>query len=179
VKAVRDIRNVALIGFMGTGKSTVGRLTAEWLGFDFVDTDMLVEAKARKSIAALFAEEGEAVFRGYEREVVTELAQRRATVIATGGGLGANPDNLASLRQHALIVCLWAPAEVILERVRHLERRPLLQVPDPLGRIRDLLAQRTPVYQQADVPLTTASRQSGEVVRQVVHHFRLAAGLAS
>jgi len=172
----RVIHNLALIGFMGTGKSSVGRGAAEWLRFAFVDTDSLVEARAGKNIAALFAQDGEAAFREHERQVVADLAQRRRTVIATGGGLGADPDNLASLRTHALVVCLWAPPELIYERVRHLTHRPLLQVADPLARIRELLAQRTPVYQQADVLLNTAARQSGEVVRQVVHHFHLAQG---
>ena len=171
---MRDIRNLALIGFMGTGKSTVGRIAAQWLKFAFVDTDAWVEARAGQTIPAIFAQEGEAAFRAYERQVVAQLAAERDTVIATGGGLGADPDNLASLRTHALVVCLWAPPEVIYERVRHLTHRPLLQVADPAARIRELLAQRTPVYKQADVLLNTATRRSGEVVRQVVHHFRLA-----
>ena len=88
-----------------------------------------MEARAGKSIADIFAQDGEAAFRELERQVVEDLAQRDRTVIATGGGLGANLDHLASLKRHALVVCLWTTAEVIWERVRHQTHRPLLQVP--------------------------------------------------
>src|SRR5690349_21324770 len=96
----RTVRNLALIGFMGTGKSCIGRLLAAQLRFDFVDTDHLIETRAGRSIAAIFEQAGEAVFRGIERQVVAELAACSRTVISTGGGLGANPENLASLKEH-------------------------------------------------------------------------------
>ncbi|MGC8991196.1 MAG: shikimate kinase [Verrucomicrobiia bacterium] len=170
--AGRTIHNIALIGFMASGKSTVGRTVAERLGFSFVDTDELVEQRAGKSVATIFAEDGEEKFREYERQVAAELVHRRNTVIATGGGFGADPSNLASLKTHALVVCLWAPPEVLQERARRLENRPLLQVPDPLGRIRELLAKRTPVYQQADVLINTAGRHNYEVAQIVLRHFQ-------
>ncbi len=171
MNADRTIHNLALIGFMGTGKSTAGRMAARRLRFDFVDTDVLVELRAGKSVAEVFVREGEAAFREYERQVVSDLATRRGTVIATGGGLGANPEHLASLKAHALVVCLWAPAEVINARMRNLKRRPLLQVPNTLERIRELLGQRTSVYQQADVLINTASRHSHEIAQLVIRHF--------
>mgnify|MGYP000885601883 FL=1 len=115
----RAIRNLALIGFMGTGKSTVGHAAAYQLGFDFVDTDRLIETRAGKSIVDIFAQEGEEAFRELERQVVEDLDRCDRTVIATGGGLGANLDHLASLKRHALVVCLWTTADVIWERVRH------------------------------------------------------------
>lgn len=168
----RDIRNLVLIGFMGTGKSTVGRLVARALHFDFVDTDQLIERRAGQAIPQIFAERGEAAFRDCEQQVVAELAGRSRTVIATGGGLGANPDHLTSLKRHALVVCLCAPAEVIWERVRHAPHRPLLQVPEPLERIRELLGQRTPVYRQADVLLFSGRRPSRQVADLVMRHFK-------
>ena len=140
MSGTRDIRNIALIGFMGTGKSSVGRLIADQLHFSLVDTDEIIESRAGKTIAAIFAGEGEPAFRQYERDVVAELALRKRTVISTGGGVGANEANLASLKEHALVVCLWASPEKIWERVRHQTHRPLLQEADPLAKIRQLLA---------------------------------------
>lgn len=168
----RNIHNIALIGFMASGKSTVGRIVADHLHFSFVDTDALVERRAGKSVASIFSEDGEEAFREHERHVVEELTERRRTVIATGGGLGADPAHLASLKTHALVVCLWATPEVLYERARHLDHRPLLQVPDPLARIRDLLAMRTPFYQRADVLINTAGREPHEVALIALRHFR-------
>lgn len=168
----RQIRNLALVGFMGSGKSTVGRMVAGRLRFDFVDTDELIEARAHKSIGEIFAQDGEPVFREYERTIVAGLAALTRTVMATGGGLVAHPDNLASLKQHALVICLWATAETIWERVRHQPHRPLLQVPDPTARIRQLLEEREPLYAQADVMIRTDDRLLREVVQHVLQEFR-------
>ena len=95
-------------------------------------------------------------------------------IISTGGGLAANDANIASLKQHALIVCLWATPEAIWERVRHQTHRPLLQGPDPLGKIRTLLEQRTPFYRQADVLVHTGTRSVREVAQHVLHQFQIA-----
>jgi shikimate kinase len=175
VTSARHIRNLALIGFMGTGKSSVGRLAAEQLRFEFVDTDQLIESLTGKTISDIFAQHGEDAFREYERQVVAQLATRERTVISAGGGLAANQANLDSLKSHALVVCLWAAPEKIWERVRHQTHRPLLHDPDPLGKIRALLAGREPYYRQADVLMNTGLRPLREVVQQVVHQFHLAA----
>ena len=106
----RKFENIALIGFMGTGKSTVGQMAAGMLGFRFADTDEMIERTAGKKISDIFATDGEARFREYEREVVAKIAGMQKTVISTGGGLVMNPANLASLKEHALIVCLWCSA---------------------------------------------------------------------
>jgi len=171
---LRRIHNLALIGFMGTGKSSVGHLAAAALQFKFVDTDELIEALAGRSICDIFAQQGEAAFREYERRVVADLEQRTQLVIATGGGLAANEANLASLKTHALVVCLWANPETIWERVRHQTHRPLLHDPDPEAQIRRLLAQREPFYRQADVLVNTEMRSIREVAQQVLHQFHLA-----
>lgn len=165
--------NLVLIGFMGSGKSAVGRLVADRLRFDFVDTDALIEQRAGKPIARIFAEEGEAQFRGLEAGVVTEAAGWHKTVISAGGGLGANAAHLASLRAHALIICLWASPEVLWERMRRQTHRPLLRTGNPLARIRDLLEQRAPVYRQADVLINTEQRAVPDVAQQVVHHYEV------
>jgi shikimate kinase len=171
---MRIILNLALVGFMGTGKSSVGRLAAEQLRFAFIDTDELIENEVGRSIPEIFAQQGEAAFRKYERDVVSALSARRDTVIATGGGLVADPANLASLKSHALVVCLWASPETIWERVRAQSNRPLLKTPDPEARIRELLEERGPAYRQADVLIHTGLRSTKEAVQQVLHQFHLA-----
>jgi shikimate kinase len=170
----RAIYNLALVGFMGTGKSSVGRLAAEHLRFAFVDTDELIENEVGQSVADIFAQRGEAAFRQYEQMVLSSLCARRDTVIATGGGLVVNPANLASLKSHALVVCLWASPETIWERVRAQTHRPLLQAPDPQARIRALLEERAPAYRQADVLIHTGFRSPKEAAQQVLHQFHLA-----
>ncbi len=169
----REIRNLALIGFMGSGKTAVGRMAAAQLAFEFVDTDALIEAAAGMSIPEIFAREGEPGFREWERKIVRTLAERSRTVIATGGGLPTYGDHLEQLKQHSLVVCLWASPEVLYERVRHHDHRPLLRTSDPLARIRELLARREPYYRQADVLIQTEHRPIREVAAQVVHAFRI------
>ncbi len=170
--ATRNITNLALIGFMGTGKTTIGRVLAAQLGYDFLDTDHWIESAAGKSIPEIFSQSGEAHFRALEQQVVAELAKRQRTVIATGGGLPCHENNLERLRQHAYIVCLWASPETILERVRHNTHRPLLQHPNPLARIRELLAQREPFYRQADLLVSSDGRPSREIVQHILHEFQ-------
>jgi shikimate kinase len=170
----RQLVNLALIGFMGTGKTSAGRLVAEQLHFDFLDTDEIIQTCTGRTIADIFAMNGEAVFRELERDVVAELAGRSRTVIATGGGLPANADNLAALKRHALVVCLWASPEKIWERVRNQSHRPLLHAPDPQRKIHELLELRAPFYRQADVLVNTDQRSAREVAQQIVLQYRLA-----
>ena len=179
VKSPRKIQNLALVGFMGTGKSSVGHLAATELGFSFLDTDELIETRTGKTITDIFAHAGEAVFRRLESDLVAELATRSHTVISTGGGLVVNPANLASLKTHALVVCLWASPETVYQRTRHQDHRPLLQEPAPLAKIRALLASREVAYRQADVLVSTEARSPREVAQQVLHQFRTARAEAS
>ena len=169
----RHLVNIALIGFMGTGKTTVGRLVAEQLRFAYADTDELIQTQTGRSINDIFQNDGEPAFRALEQEVVAGLAHCTKTVIATGGGLPVNPKNLASLKQHALVVSLWSSPDQIWERVRHQSHRPLLHDKNPQAKIRELLAMREPFYKQADVLLNTELRSVREVAQQVIHQFRL------
>jgi len=170
----RQIANLALVGFMGTGKTSVGRLVAEQLRFEFLDTDELIQTRTGRTIAGIFEQDGEPNFRALERQIVGELAARNKTVIATGGGLPANQENLASLKIHALVVCLWSSPEKIWERVRNQSHRPLLHDPDPQRKIRELLELRAPFYRQADVLINTDLRSAREVAQQIVLQFKLA-----
>jgi shikimate kinase len=170
---MRAFRNIALVGFMGTGKSTVGHLLASMLHLRFVDTDAMIEERAGKRIADIFASDGEAAFRKMESDACAELAEKAGCVISTGGGMVVNPANLESLKQHALVVCLWASPETIFSRVGHQSHRPLLRTEDPLGKIRELLAEREPFYRKADVLLNCEHRSPREVAQHVAHQFRL------
>jgi shikimate kinase len=174
VQPPRRLVNLALIGFMGTGKTTVGRLVAEQLGFEFLDTDELIQSRAGRTIADIFAKDGEPAFRALEKQVVQELSPREKTVISTGGGLPTNPENLDALKSFALVICLWASPEKIWERVRHQSHRPLLHDADPQKKIRELLAVREPFYKQADVLINTDLRSVREATQQIVLQFKLA-----
>jgi shikimate kinase len=171
----RHLVNIALIGFMGTGKTSVGRLVADQLRFEYLDTDELIQTNTGRSITDIFTKDGEPAFRALEEKMVGELGSRAKTVISTGGGLPVNSNNLNSLKTHALVVCLWSSPDKIWERVRHQSHRPLLHDENPQAKIRELLAAREPFYKQADVLLNTELRSVREVAQQVVHQFRLEA----
>ena len=168
------MQNLALVGLMGTGKSSVGRIAADQLGFEFLDTDDWIEAQTGKTIEQIFAQNGEATFRQLEEEAARSLSTRQKIVISAGGGFVVNPSNLTSLKTHAFIVCLWASPEMIWERVRTQTHRPLLQTADPLGKIRQLLNDRSPSYHQADAMIHTGFRSPREVAQQVLHQFQAA-----
>ena len=170
----RQLNNLALIGFMGTGKTSVGKLVAEIMRFEFLDTDELIEEYTGRSITEIFSKDGEAAFRALEKKVVEELAGKTQTIISTGGGLPTNPDNIKKLKANALVVCLWASPKKIWERVRHQSHRPLLHDADPQKKITDLLAAREPFYRLADVLVNTDLRSPREVAQQIVLQFKLA-----
>ncbi|RMF77840.1 MAG: shikimate kinase [Nitrospirae bacterium] len=161
-------RNLVLVGFMGAGKTTVGRLLAARLGWPVVDTDELIEARAGKRIAEIFAAEGEAAFRDLESAVAAELAGLRRTVITTGGGIVERPENRAALRAAGEVVYLRARPETLYGRVRGSRHRPLLQVADPEARIRELLARRAPLYEEADRIVDTDGLSLEAVVERIL-----------
>ena len=137
--------NVVLTGFMGTGKTTVGRLLAELLGYEFVDTDEVIE-QGYGPIETIFRERGESAFRTIEREVAAELAGADRRVISTGGGMMLDPVIAESLGAGARVFCLVASPHTILARVLNGPDRPLLAGPDPRARIAELLAARAAGY---------------------------------
>ncbi len=148
--------NVVLVGMPGSGKSAVGERVAAWLGWPLLDTDEMVVRRAGRSIAEIFARDGEAEFRRIERAAVQEAARARRAVIATGGGVVLDPTNMAALRRHGLIVALTAEPDVLLARLgADGGGRPLL-APDPRTRVQTLLAERAPKYAAADLILDAA-----------------------
>jgi shikimate kinase len=171
----RRIKNLALVGFMGSGKSTVGHLLAGLLNFGFVDTDELIEQQVGKKITEIFAAEGEEKFREYEGGILDKLKDVEHTIISTGGGLITRPGNLEKLQQHSLVVCLWASPDTIYSRVAHQSHRPLLMGPDPKAKVIEMLKARAPFYKKADVLVSSDFRSPREVAIHVAHQFRLAA----
>ena len=137
--------NVVLTGFMGTGKTTVGRILAGRLGYGFVDTDEVIESRAGP-IPEIFERDGEAAFREMERSVARELAARTGLVIATGGRMMLDPECVACLEPTADIVCLTASPVTVIERIGDTGGRPLLDVPDASRRVRQLLDERAEGY---------------------------------
>ncbi len=160
--------NIILTGFMGTGKSTLGRLLAKRIGYQFVDTDAAIEKRAGKTISELFRDRGEAVFRRLEAELAKELSRRQGLVIATGGGLVMNPGNVAALQQTGTIICLTASPDEILARVsKQGDIRPLLQEVEPKNKVIQLLQERQPVYGQFP-QLNTGGRTPEQLVDDLI-----------
>ena len=160
--------SIVLTGFMGTGKSTVGRLLAERLGLDFVDTDELIVSRDGRTIAEIFREEGQAAFRAWERRVARELGQRDNLVIATGGRMMLDETNAAALERNGRVFCLTAAPETIIARLEGDVRRPLLNVPDPAAKIRELLEKRAAAYgrfPQIDTEGKTAAQVAEEIIQ--------------
>lgn len=162
--------NIALIGFMGAGKTAVGRLLAEKLGKGLMETDKLIEKKAGKSIPDIFNQDGETVFRQLELEVVGEVAGDKNQVIACGGGVVLNRENVDCLKESSVVVYLTAPPEVILQRVlADTSVRPLLRSKDKAETIRRLMRCRKPLYEQAaDITIDTSEMNIDEVAEHII-----------
>ena len=140
---------IALVGLPGSGKSTIGRQLARRLSVPFADSDHVIEQQLGCSIREYFEREGEDRFRDVEEAVIDELTTRHDGVVATGGGAVLRPANRAHLRERAKVIYLRSSPEEVFRRLRHDTNRPLLQVKDPLGRLRDLYAVRDPLYREA------------------------------
>ncbi len=133
----------------GSGKSTVGRQLARHLGWRFIDSDHVIEQQIGCPIRLYFEQQGEAAFRDVEQRVVGELACERGIVLATGGGTVLRDANRQALQQHCVVIYLRSTPEELFRRLRHDTQRPLLQVADPLKRLRDLFRERDPLYRDA------------------------------
>src|SRR2546422_3620764 len=165
------MRNVVLIGFMGTGKSEVGQLLARRLGWTFIDTDRRIETRQRATVAQIFARHGEEYFRRAEAGVVAEVASRRDAVVATGGGVVLRPENMMHLRRQGLIVSLTAPVDILVQRLGEAKTRPLLR-----GNVREsvvrLLDQRRPLYRDADLLVDVSDATPDRVVEAIMALLR-------
>ncbi len=162
--------NIALFGFMGVGKSAVGKVLAEMTGLNYVDLDEIIIERTGKTISKIFEEEGELVFREVERKVTREIAGLNGQIIACGGGTVLDDENLANLRRSSRMVLLDAEPNIILERVeKEGKKRPLLMADDKLQRIQDLLQTRKPGYMRAaDIVVSTSKKTPKQVAKEIL-----------
>jgi shikimate kinase len=168
--------NLYLVGFMGTGKSTVGRAVAHKLGFHMVDSDHEIEREQGKTIPEIFAQDGEAAFRAMERVFIESGHPAERTVVSCGGGLVVQPGMLALLKSKGVVVCLHASVETILARTSRQQNRPLLIAEDPAERIRTLFAQREPIYRHSGTVILTDARPLTDIAGHVMRAWRRDAG---
>ncbi len=167
-----SFRRIVLVGFMGSGKTTVARLLAEHLEWDFVDLDEAIEGREGRTIPQIFEEEGEAGFRGIEQEMAEELLSRDRMVLASGGGWPCAEGRLEKVPEKTLTVWLQVSPELALERVRGQGvRRPLLEVADPLGRVRSLISARKQYYEKAEWWVDTEACSAQDIVSQVIERL--------
>lgn len=164
--------NLYLVGFMGTGKTTVGRAVAHRLGFGLLDSDHEIEKLQGRTIPEIFAREGEAAFRVMERDFVEGGHPATGTVVACGGGLVVQPGMLEILNKKGVVICLHASLDTILRRTQGNRNRPLLDVDDPMERIRVLYAAREPVYNRAGTIILTDGRTLADIVTHVLRAYR-------
>jgi len=164
--------NLYLVGFMGTGKSTVGRAVAHRLGFQFLDSDHEIERAQGKSIPDIFALAGEPAFRVMERTFIEQGHPATQTVVSCGGGLVVQPGMLELLTGKGVVICLHASLETILTRTSRQRNRPLLEVEDPAERIRTLYAQREPIYRKSGTLILTDERPLPDVTAHVIRVWR-------
>ncbi|WP_027882568.1 shikimate kinase [Meiothermus rufus] len=168
----RPVTWVALTGFMGVGKSHIGRELARALLLHFIDLDRYIERQMGLSVADIFRHLGEATFRQLEAEAVAELVQKDFLVLSLGGGTFVNPENRMRLLQRGPVVALWASPQTILERIsRRPGQRPILDAPDPFERIQKLYAEREGIYHQAPLHVSTDGRRPGEVVEEIIQQL--------
>jgi shikimate kinase len=155
--------NLYLVGMMGAGKTTVGRILAAQLSYGFVDTDAVIEQLTQKSINQIFADEGETTFRQIETKVLSEVCAYTRLAIATGGGIVLRRENWSYLH-YGLVVWLDVPVEQLYNRLAEDNTRPLLQDPDPIGKLRSLLDERRSLYAEADLHITPHPQDTPEAI---------------
>lgn len=144
-------RTVVLVGMMGSGKTAIGRALAQHLCVPYVDSDAEIEAAANATIAEIFARSGEPFFRDREAEVIARLLQSEPCILSTGGGAYLAERNRAAISKHGVAVWLDADMDLLWERVRHKETRPLLRTPDPRKTLGEIFEVRQPIYATADL----------------------------
>jgi len=163
-----ELHNIALIGFMAVGKSAVGRNLAKRLHRRFVDLDRIIEKRAGLKVREIFEQKGEPYFRELEKRTLSDLLQKPGYVIATGGGVVMDEENLRLLQEKTLLVCLSASTDTILARVGNGTKRPLLKGSDRRERVEELVKLRADKYAQAHITVDTSELSIEQVVNQIV-----------
>ncbi len=162
------MNNIYLVGFMGTGKTTVGQTLAKKMNRNFIDLDDVIKEHEQCDIKDIFALKGEAYFRSVEKKILKELPACPEFVIACGGGIVIDPENISVMKATGVLICLTASADVILKRTSGSKHRPLLNVPDPKRKIEELLQQRAAFYANADYSIDTSALSIAQVVDKLL-----------
>jgi shikimate kinase len=165
-------KNIILTGFMGVGKTLVGKKLANDLGYTFVDTDKLIEDDQHMAITAIFSRHGEPYFREVEAKIIQQVMEGEEQVVSTGGGAVIRDVNRQAFKKAGLVVCLTARPEVIYSRIKHETHRPLLQTADPEAKIKELLDSRAGFYSQADVIIDTSEKTVDEVITAIKERIK-------
>jgi len=164
--------NIFLVGPMGSGKTTIGKLLASELGYTFIDSDREIEKRAGADISWIFDVEGEEGFRKRESNMIADLALGNRTVIATGGGAVLNENTRKIMKTHGFTVYINAPLKILLERTSQDKSRPLLQVKDPEANFKKILEERQSLYQEvANIELSSYELSSKQIVAEVISHL--------
>lgn len=161
--------NIYLVGFMGTGKTVVGKHLAKKLKLKFIDLDTIIEKKEKRKIRNIFSRDGEAYFRQKEKEAVVEVSKKKNIVVATGGGVVINPENLKRFKGSGVVICLSSRPQVIFGRTRNQSQRPLLNVDNPEEKIEGLLKKRARFYARADFNIDTSLKSIKQVAQEIIH----------
>ncbi|HEU0282774.1 MAG TPA: shikimate kinase AroK [Gallionella sp.] len=165
--------NIFLVGLMGAGKTTVGKLLAKRLDKTFIDSDHEIEKRTGVNIPLIFELEGEAGFRARESAVIEDLTRQQNIVLATGGGAVLSPQNRSNLRRNGTVVYLRARVEDLWHRTRHDKNRPLLQTADPLAKLKELFAQRDPLYREvADITVDSGTQSVHALVHLIEQQLK-------
>jgi shikimate kinase len=162
------MKNIVLVGFMGTGKTAIGKLLAQRLKRQRLCLDDMIEWKIGKPINRIFQEDGEAAFRVLEKDIVKSTSRDRDVVIDAGGGVVIDEENVRRLKEHGIVICLMARPEVIYERTKGHLHRPLLNTLDPVSKIKELLDSRQQYYSRADYNIDTSELTPEEVVDRIL-----------
>ncbi|MFH1779255.1 MAG: shikimate kinase [Candidatus Omnitrophota bacterium] len=162
------MKNIILVGFMGTGKTAVGKELAKKLKMKFIDMDDIIKKREGMEISDIFKQKGESYFRDVEKEVAREVSKQSNLVIAAGGGVVINKENVKNLKSNGIMICLNASPDKILERTKRYTHRPLLNVPEPSKRVWELLAKRAQYYARADYQIDTTNLTIDEVVQKIL-----------
>jgi shikimate kinase len=166
------MKNIILVGFMGTGKTAAGKALAERLGMRFVDMDDIIESREEMKISEIFEKKGEPYFRHAEKMVARDIAIQSGLVVAAGGGAVIDEDNVRNFKANGIMFCLVATPDKILERTRGHVHRPLLNVSDPKKKISELLAKRAQFYSRADYRIDTTDLSVNEVVDKIAEKLK-------
>ncbi|MFA6320410.1 MAG: shikimate kinase [Candidatus Omnitrophota bacterium] len=161
------MKNIVLVGFMGTGKTTIAIQLANKLGMRYVSTDDMIEKREKRTINEIFTKSGEEYFRDVESDVVREISQAEGLVVDAGGGVVIREENLVNLKSSGIVICLTADEDTIMERTKKYKHRPLLNVEDPKQKIRALLAKRAPFYAKADHFIDTGEFTARQVIEKI------------